>query len=117
MTTSPDGQLPLDPPVNLVVPDPNLPTVIPIDPDGAQPEILSSKAKAVVGAVLSILGLICGFVASYLPDPWFGIMFGLAGLFNVIGVPLGIYQTRNSVQQITLPPSAVASNAGLNSAA
>lgn len=66
-------------------------------PEPTEPQILTGPQKAVAGAVLSTLALVSAFAADYAPAPWSGFLLGLAGLLGVIGVPWGVYATRNKV--------------------
>lgn len=103
MTTTPGPVDPAEttPPFDL---QPTVPTAIKIDPENP-PTILTEPQKAIAGAVLSTLGLICAFVAGFVDQPMSGVLYGLAGLLNIIGVPWGIYVTANKVKSITIPAS------------
>ena len=61
------------------------------------PEILTGAQKARIAAVLSTLTVILAFTADYVPAPWSTVLLGLAGLTGVIGVPWGVYITRNKI--------------------
>lgn len=59
------------------------------------PDVLTGPQKAVVAAVLGTLATILGVVAPLVPEPWSGIVYAVAGLVAVIGVPWGVYITTN----------------------
>lgn len=59
------------------------------------PAVLTGPQKAVVGAVLSTIGIILGVLAPFTPDPWRPFVYAAAGLVAVIGVPWGVYVTVN----------------------
>jgi len=59
------------------------------------PDVLTGPQKAVVGAVLSTIGIVLGVLAPFTPDPWQAFVYAAAGLVAVIGVPWGVYVTVN----------------------
>ncbi len=67
------------------------------DPDSPEPEVLTGHQKAVAGAILSTLALIAAFAAEFAPAPWSTFLLGLAGLLGIVGVPWGVYSTRNRI--------------------
>lgn len=59
------------------------------------PDVLTGPQKAIVGAVLSTIAIVCMVLVPFVTGPAAVLLAAVGGLVGVIGVPWGVYVTTN----------------------